>query len=78
MRRIFNGWHLGEQAWVVAPLAIWIACYLVFAVGTMIVQRRPVSPRGGARRLGIGWMLSFAAAVLWLVGWSVWLTVGGT
>lgn len=77
MRRIFNGWHLGEQAWVVAPLAVWMATFLVFAVGTMIVQRRPMSPRGFARSLGLGWKLSFLAAVLWLVGGSVWLTVSG-
>lgn len=77
MQRIFSGWHLGERAWVVAPLAIWIAAYLLFALGTMIVRRRPVSVRGFVRELGTVWKVTFAAAVIWLVGWSIWLTVEG-
>lgn len=76
MQRIFSGWHLGERAWVAAPLAIWIAAYLLFALGTMVVRRRPVSIHGFVRELGLWWKVSFAAAAVWLAGWSVWLTVG--
>jgi hypothetical protein len=77
LRRIFSGWYLDERAWVVAPLALWMLAYLVVALVTMIVRRRPVSMRGFVRELGLWWKVSFAAAVVWLVGWSVWLTVGG-
>ncbi len=75
LRRILSGWYLDERAWVVAPLALWMLAYLVGALVTMIARRRAMSPRAFGRQLGPVWKLTFVAAVLWLVGWSVWLTV---
>jgi hypothetical protein len=75
LRRIFSGWYLDERAWVAGTLALWILTYLVVALVTMIARRRAMSPRVFGRQLGPVWKLTFVAAVLWLVGWSVWLTV---
>ena len=75
LRRIFSEWYLDERAWVAGPLALWMLAYLVVALVTMIARRRVMSPRAFGRQLGPIWKLTFVAAVLWLVGWSVWLTV---
>ena len=78
MRRIFSEWFKDERAFVVAPLALWILALIVWSLVTMVRTRRLRGPGAGLRNMGIGWKLSFAAAVVWLVGWSVWLTVADT
>lgn len=75
MRRLFSGWYRGEHAWIVAPLALWLAAYLVWVVVLMIRRRRMIGMFAAARQLGWPWKVSFAAAVVWLVGWAVWLAM---
>lgn len=75
MRRIFDGWWRSEHWWVAAPLAAWILAVLAWGIIRMIRTRRLMSPHGTVRGLGRGWAATFAAAVVWLVGWSIWLTL---
>lgn len=60
---------------MVAPLALWIAAFIVRAVVMMVMRRRMISPGQVAARLGWGWKLGFAAAVAWLLGSVVWLLI---
>jgi hypothetical protein len=77
LRRIFSNWHLDERAWVVAPLAIWFVAFLIHAVWQMTRQKRVLNRRQVVHSLGRFWSLTFLAAVLWLVGWSIGLTLTG-
>lgn len=77
MRRILSGWHLDERAWVVAPLVLWMAAFIALTVFLMIRRRRVMGMMAAARGLGWGWRISFLLAVVWLVGWAIWLTVMG-
>ncbi len=78
MRRIFSEWWKGEHWWVIAPLALWILAVLVWGIIRMIRTRRMMSPHGAVRGLGWTWGVTLAAAVVWLVGWWVWLTISET
>jgi len=75
VRIIFTNWYESPTAWVVAPMAVWIGAYLLFAIGTMIRRRRMYGPWSLIRELGTGWRIAFALSLVWLVGSSVWLAV---
>ena len=77
MRRIFQEWGWDERALASGPLALWIAAFLVWSIVRMVRGGRMRSPLAAARNLGAGWRISFFAAVVWLVGCAVWLTVAG-
>lgn len=77
MRRLFSDWSRGEHAWIVAPLALWLAAFIVRGIVMMIRQKRVLGRGAVARQLGWPWKASFVAAVTWLVGWAVWLAASG-
>jgi hypothetical protein len=62
---------------VVAPLALWIAAFIVRAFVMMAMRRQVMSRHSVARGLSWGWKATFAAAVAWMLGWVVWLTMSG-
>lgn len=71
MRGLFSDWFRGEYAWVIAPLAIWMAAWLLNTIVLMIRRKQLLHPLLGDRQAGWIWKGTFLAAAGWALVWVV-------